>query len=141
MRYVSKTLSASLALTNTLFYLIEWTSLASFEKFLASPELKEFGGILKPLFTASPSIEVYKTDVGTLVSFAKPITEIIRVKLADESKIPAAEQAWQRRAHLTALARGSNPYAFGPSANLDENIFCGIVGWDSMEVNIPVSGR
>ncbi|KAL9118518.1 MAG: hypothetical protein Q9187_004939 [Circinaria calcarea] len=78
--------------------------------------------------------EVYKTDVGTIISFAKPITEIIRIKLTDESKIPAAEQAWQCRAHLTALARGSNPYAFGPSVNLDENVFCGIERQENLDL-------
>ncbi|TAQ88379.1 hypothetical protein B7494_g3293 [Chlorociboria aeruginascens] len=112
---------------------IEWEKEDNLYALLAGEDFKAFGGQAKSYFTRPPQPELYKTDISPVAAFSSAATEVFRIKIEDETKIEKAQQAWES---LIATIRKTTPEIealSGPSLNLKEPLFVGIIGWKGVD--------
>jgi len=88
---------------------------------------------LKPLATAPGVPQLYSTDVGPKEVFGAALTEVFRVKVAeDKEKEMRAQGAWGE--FVKGLKGGEVVSSSGVSLNAEEKTFLGVLGWESGEV-------
>ncbi|PQE28709.1 hypothetical protein CJF32_00003911 [Rutstroemia sp. NJR-2017a WRK4] len=108
----------------------EYKDPADFYNVISSDEFKAFGQILKPFATARPTPEVYDTDLSPKELFTSPVSEIFRIKISgDQAEETTARAEWE---NFTKTLNGKKVLS-GVSINLEERLFLGIVGWESIE--------
>ena len=87
---------------------------------------------MKPLSAAPAELQLFNTDAGPLKVASASLTEIIRVKLTEDSKSAVVvEESWT---HLARALGTTVPVTSGTSLNLKEKVFMGTIGWNSLEV-------
>jgi len=112
----------------------EWDNADSFNTFITSPDFAAFVDKSKPFAAGPTKPQLYETNLGPAGCGAAPIAEIVQMKVGSGSQ--SAEKAWDNlvaliEQHVDAPMRAIR----GRSLNLDEEVFLGVLGWDSVEVS------
>jgi len=91
--------------------------------------------LMQPIATAAPAPEVYETEeiVSDTGSGTAPLTEVIRFKIGGSVTSAQALEAWN--GYVAAVAQyACSGATSGTSANLEEQLFAGFIGWEGLEV-------
>jgi hypothetical protein len=93
-----------------------------------------------PHSIAPPVPQLYNTDSEPTKVFGSTLTEVWQVKIGEGSeKVAESREAWKKFVTAVAEASGSNgteESIQGPSVNLEEKRWVGVLGWESMEVSL-----
>ena len=93
-----------------------------------------------PHSIAPPVPQLYNTDFEPTKVFGSTLTEVWQVKIGEgNEKVAESREAWKKFVNAVAEANGSKgteESIQGPSVNLEEKRWVGVLGWESMEVNL-----
>lgn len=93
-----------------------------------------------PHSIAPPIPQLYNTDFEPTKVFGSTLTEVWQVKIGEgNEKVVESREAWKKFVNAVAEASGSNgteESIQGPSVNLEEKRWVGVLGWESMEVSL-----
>ncbi len=81
-----------------------------------------------------PGPQLYKTDVSPVAVNSAPITEVFRISLEDATKEIEVKKAWMVLVNALVSAGTAVPSMSGKSVNLDNSLYLGVFGWESLEV-------
>lgn len=101
----------------------------NFEDFFGGSTFPTLGAKITAHATAPAQPQVFETDLGPHDVFAAAVTEVFRIKLGDAEK---AKLFWNA---FTKSIPNRNTSISGKSLNLEEELFVGIIGWESTEVS------
>ena len=93
-----------------------------------------------PHSIAPPVPQLYNTDFEPTKVFGSTLTEVWQVKIGEgNEKVAESREAWKKFVNAVAEASGSKgteESIQGPSVNLEEKRWVGVLGWESMEVSL-----
>ncbi|PQE20558.1 hypothetical protein CJF30_00001900 [Rutstroemia sp. NJR-2017a BBW] len=114
----------------------EYKDPADFYNLISSDEfLNDVGQMLKSFATARTVPGIYESDVSPKEVFTSPVSEVFRIKIhGDQAKEATARAEWE---NFTKKLNGKKVLS-GVSINLEERLFLGIVGWESLESRTEV---
>jgi hypothetical protein len=111
---------------------LEWEEKERFIELVTSEKFKTFGGTVKPFVVAPPQPQLYETDLSPIAAFSAPVTEAFRIVKHDNStEIEGAWKEWITALKATLVTINA---LSGMSINLPNEMFAGVIGWDSLEV-------
>ena len=128
--------SLNICLSYDTYYLLsfrkEWESHEEFKSFLSSHDFETFIGQVGPLLTEPAIPQLFKTDLTVRHVPALPVTEIIRLRA--DPHYPR-DSAWKLLiASIETHSGHAHPSVCGHSVNVEEELWLGIVAWDSLAV-------
>ncbi|CAN9265030.1 unnamed protein product [Alternaria alternata] len=118
---------------------LEWKDASHFQSFVDSEDFEvTFKSLVIPHSIAPPVPQLYNTDSEPTKVFGSTLTEVWQVKIGEGSeKVAESREAWKKFVTAVAEASGSNgteESIQGPSVNLEEKRWVGVLGWESMEI-------
>ncbi|KAI5364478.1 hypothetical protein J4E82_011407 [Alternaria postmessia] len=125
---------------------LEWKDASHFQSFVDSEDFEvTFKSLVIPHSIAPPVPQLYNTDSEPTKVFGSTLTEVWQVKIGEGSeKVAESREAWKKFVTAVAEASGSNgteESIQGPSVNLEEKRWVGVLGWESMETREKVLGN
>lgn len=112
--------------------LFKWETLSAFESFLLSQNFNTFLGHIGPLLAEPAKPQLFVTDTNPDEFASASVTEIIRLPVKSEHS--SRDKDWERLSSLIkAHSRGERQFLSGYSINLDQQLWLGIIGWESVE--------
>lgn len=90
-------------------------------------------GASKPFMAGPPTIQLFETDASPASSATAPVTAILRTSIKDSSNKEAAERVWNEL--VKDIGSEAKGVTHGASVNLEEKLYLGVLGWESMEVS------
>jgi len=111
---------------------IEWEEERHFHEFFTSDDFAPIGVAVKPFAEARPSPEVYNTDESPIAVFSSGLTEVYRVGFDNEAKLENIKAGWNALVQaVNSVAPGKTSVLSGTSLNTNQDMFLGIIGWES----------
>ena len=120
---------------------IEWENPQSFYDFVASNNFKAFGAKLKPFALSPPALQIYETNTSPLEAFSSPVTAVTRIRVENDQKLEDVRTSWGCLIDALRSKFGNVVSLSGPSLNLEEKMFLGVIGWKTLEVSPPTQAR
>ncbi|KAF3384572.1 hypothetical protein F1880_001798 [Penicillium rolfsii] len=121
---------------------LEWHDASHFNSFVDSENFQKFKVFVTPHSIAPPVPQLYNTDLGPNEVFRSALTEAWQVKIGEsDEKLAETKKAWEKFVGAIADAGGqkkNDDSIQGPSLNLEEKKWVGVVGWESSEVREKV---
>jgi hypothetical protein len=111
---------------------LEWHAKSDFEAFLVSSELQSMIGASKAFMAGPPTIQLFETDASPASSATAPLTIIVRTTIKDPGNREAAGKVWSGL--VKDIGGEAKGFTHGASVNLEEELYLGVLGWESMEV-------
>ena len=86
-----------------------------------------------PFMAGPTALQLFETEASPASSAKAPLTAVLRTSIRGQEDAEAAKNVWSDLAkQIGGEAEG---IAHGPSVNLDEELYMGVLGWGSMEVS------
>ncbi|RII05597.1 hypothetical protein CUC08_Gglean010092 [Alternaria sp. MG1] len=125
---------------------LEWGDASHFQSFVDSEDFEvTFKSLVMPHSIAPPVPQLYNTDFEPTKVFGSTLTEVWQVKIGEgNEKVAESREAWKKFVNAVAEANGSKgteESIQGPSVNLEEKRWVGVLGWESMENRAKVLGN
>ncbi|KAH6687198.1 hypothetical protein F5X68DRAFT_275769 [Plectosphaerella plurivora] len=119
---------------------LEWHADSDFNSFIDSDDFDRFKGLVKPHSQAPPVPQLYETDLSPNGVFGSPLSEVWQVQVGEDAdKVAQAKKAWEK--FIAAVeAAGTVSKIQGPSLNLEEKRWVGVLGWESKEAREKILG-
>ncbi|KIM94140.1 hypothetical protein OIDMADRAFT_35187 [Oidiodendron maius Zn] len=122
-----------------LMCLFEWESHEGFKSFLSSQEFETFIGQIGSLLLKPATPQLFKTNRAVRYLQPSPVTEILRLQA--DPHYPR-DNAWEQLiATIEAHSGHTHQSLCGHSVNLEEELWLGIVTWDSLESRDAIRRR
>ncbi|RYO36086.1 hypothetical protein AA0111_g2751 [Alternaria arborescens] len=125
---------------------LEWGDASHFQSFVDSEDFEvTFKSLVMPHSIAPPVPQLYNTDFEPTKVFGSTLTEVWQGKIGEgNEKVAESREAWKKFVNAVAEANGSKgteESIQGPSVNLEEKRWVGVLGWESMENRAKVLGN
>jgi len=113
----------------------DWNAKEDFQAFMSSKDMMSFASHIIPLVTETPRPQLYETSLRPLEVLSSNFTEVLRLRISDESKISEAQGAWKVFNDAVLSQEGTATISNGLSVNLPEKMVFSAIGWNYLEVS------
>ena len=111
----------------------EWHAKSDFEAFIVSPEYKSIAEASIPFIAGPTTPQLFETEASPANSARAPLTAVLRTRIKGQDGVQAAKDIWS---DLVQKVQGeAEGISHGPSVNLEEEVYVGVLGWGSREVS------